>query len=155
MDKVPKAEFQAAASQLFDIRETVKRPENYYFRFVDTEDDSGNKVEYDMDEQGTKYKFVVIRLDSLWLKAANSRRKFEGLPPVAEDIFENVIDILEKQWFHLTKDLIKSNHQPLTHEESICQICNDGEVENSNAIVFCDGCNLAVHQGTLIYHNLL
>lgn len=32
-------------------------------------------------------------------------------------------------------------------EDSTCAICDDYEGENSNAIVFCNGCNLAVHQG--------
>lgn len=32
-------------------------------------------------------------------------------------------------------------------DESVCNICGDEEAENLNAIVFCDGCNVAVHQG--------
>ena len=45
-----------------------------------------------------------------------------------------------------TKNLQKPD-LAMPSEDSTCAICDDSEGENSNAIVFCDGCNLAVHQG--------
>lgn len=48
------------------------------------------------------------------------------------------------------KEIPKRREDIPFSEESVCNICLDGEAENLNAIVFCDGCNLAVHQGSLL-----
>ncbi|KAJ2411804.1 hypothetical protein GGI10_004059, partial [Coemansia sp. RSA 2530] len=61
-----------------------------------------------------------------------------------------LIDSIEKTWFDLVKDVQKSisaiQQDKLPPEESACAICGEEECDNTNAIVFCDGCNLAVHQ---------
>lgn len=82
----------------------------------------------------------------MWLDTFNAERKKEAIAPIAYEVFEVIMDKLEKEWFDLTKSIPKkSNAIPSENEK--CAICDDGECENSNAIVFCDGCNLAVHQG--------
>ncbi|KAG8835553.1 nuA3 HAT complex component nto1 [Serendipita sp. 399] len=91
-------------------------------------------VEYDMDEQ-----------DLDWLQALNADRRKEQHGPVSQEIFEVIMDQLEKEWFTLMKRVPKPD-MDLPAEDSSCAVCDDGEGENSNAIVFCDGCNLAVHQ---------
>ncbi|KAJ9112141.1 hypothetical protein QFC20_002322 [Naganishia adeliensis] len=110
-------------------------PDAHYIRHVEPiEVELANQVEYDMDEQ-----------DKEWLDAANGERGAGGLDRMSYELFEIVMDKLEKEWFNLVKR-IPSKHSNLTNEDSKCAVCDDGEGENSNAIVFCDGCNLAVHQ---------
>ncbi|KAI8061179.1 PHD-zinc-finger like domain-containing protein, partial [Gongronella butleri] len=117
--------------------EPFQRPNNHYLRHVEpTEQELFDMVEYDMDEQ-----------DEIWLDMLNAERKQENLGQVPCSLFENIIDKLEKEWFDLVKQLPKhTEEETASPEDSACAICDDGECENSNAIVFCDGCNLAVHQ---------
>ncbi|KAJ6485818.1 bromodomain and PHD finger-containing protein 3 [Mycena sanguinolenta] len=110
------------------------RPDQYIRHLEPLEIDLERQVEYDMDEQ-----------DQEWLDSANAERKKEQLDRVTYEIFEVVMDRLEKEWFNLTKHIPKPD-LALPSEDSTCAICDDSEGENSNAIVFCDGCNLAVHQ---------
>lgn len=113
------------------------------------------RVEYDMDEQ-----------DDKWLQALNVQRKAHDLEDITREIFEITITKIEKEWHALEKRIPKPNPKPpQTHrprsssaaavngepqageeQDSKCAICDDGDCENTNAIVFCDGCDLAVHQ---------
>ncbi|SNX87844.1 related to Peregrin (Bromodomain and PHD finger-containing protein 1) [Melanopsichium pennsylvanicum] len=124
---------------------------DHYIRYVEPiEGDLKKQVEYDMDEQ-----------DQEWLDALNYDRRKEGLDTISYETFEIILDQLEKEWFDLMRRVPpKARHSAGAEaaadddddrdseggEDSKCAICDDGECENSNAIVFCDGCNLAVHQ---------
>ncbi|KAF7309481.1 Bromodomain containing protein [Mycena indigotica] len=110
------------------------RPDQYIRHIEPLEADLERQVEYDMDEQ-----------DQEWLDAVNAERKKEQIDKVSYEVFEVVMDRLDKEWFNLTKRVPK-NDLALPSEDSTCAVCDDPEGENSNAIVFCDGCNLAVHQ---------
>lgn len=113
------------------------------------------RVEYDMDEQ-----------DDMWLKQYNVLRKQDDLEEISREVFEITLTKIEKEWHALERRIPKPNPKPpQTHRprsssaaavngetqandepDSQCVICDDGDCENTNAIVFCDGCNLAVHQ---------
>ncbi|GAA5947562.1 hypothetical protein JCM3775_006800, partial [Rhodotorula graminis] len=110
-------------------------PGGPYLRWLQPlESDLARQVEYDMDDQ-----------DQLWLDALNRDRKRDGLAHISYEVFEVIMDKIEKEWFDLTRNIPKRTNA-LPSEDSKCAICDDGECENANAIVFCDGCNLAVHQ---------
>jgi NuA3 HAT complex component NTO1 len=114
------------------------------------------RVEYDMDEQ-----------DEKWLEEYNAKRREDQLEPIKPAIFEITMTKIEREWHALEKRIPKPNPKPPQtgrprsssaaavngetagpgeEQDSKCAICDDGDCENSNAIVFCDGCDLAVHQ---------
>ncbi|KAL3219705.1 hypothetical protein MRX96_030255 [Rhipicephalus microplus] len=83
--------------------------------------------------------------DCAWLQLMNSRRRAEGLGEVSCDTFELLMDRLEKESYFQSQTSGRDLGPPID-EDAVCAICSDGECQNSNAILFCDMCNLAVHQ---------
>ncbi|QIW97228.1 hypothetical protein AMS68_002746 [Peltaster fructicola] len=115
-----------------------------------------SRVEYDMDEQ-----------DEEWLEALNTQRNADGVEGIKPAIFEIVMTQIEREYHALEKRIPKpqprhaQTHRPRSSSQaavngdpnppgdepdSKCAICDDGDCENANAIIFCDGCDLAVHQ---------
>ncbi|SMY23482.1 unnamed protein product [Zymoseptoria tritici ST99CH_1A5] len=114
------------------------------------------RVEYDMDEQ-----------DVAWLDDINEQRKADNVEAIKPAIFEITMTQIEKEYHALEKRIPKPQprHAQITRPrsssqaavngdpnppgdepDSKCSICDDGDCENANAIIFCDGCDLAVHQ---------
>ncbi|KAM5172520.1 bromodomain-containing protein 1 isoform 3-T3 [Mantella aurantiaca] len=109
------------------------RPAAYYKFHEKSSEELDKEVEYDMDEE-----------DYAWLEIVNDKRKSEGLSVVSQDIFEFLMDRFEKESY--CENQKQGDQQSLIDEDAVCCICMDGECQNSNVILFCDMCNLAVHQ---------
>ena len=64
---------------------------------------------------------------------------------MTQEVFEMLMDRFEKEAFFQSQTC-GGDPQPSIDEDAVCGICMDGECQNSNVILFCDMCNLAVHQ---------
>ncbi|KRZ39918.1 Peregrin, partial [Trichinella pseudospiralis] len=89
-------------------------------------------VTYDLDEE-----------DNLWLKLINDKRKSVSLAPINKKLMEFVMDRLEKVSYFEVPSI---GQGPPVDEDAVCCVCNDGDCENTNVILFCDMCNMPVHQ---------
>lgn len=105
-----------------------------YYRYIEKPpEDLDAEVEYDMDEE-----------DLAWLEMVNEKRRDDGYGTVSADTFELLVDRLEKESYLESRN--NGAQQSLIDEDAFCCVCMDDECHNSNVILFCDICNLAVHQ---------
>ncbi|XP_041752690.2 bromodomain-containing protein 1-like isoform X2 [Coregonus clupeaformis] len=109
------------------------RPPVYYKYVEKTSEELDEEVEYDMDEE-----------DYAWLEVVNDKRRSEGVSQVSYNVFEFLVDRFEKE---TQMEMESQGQDKLTiDEDAVCCICMDGDGQDSNVILFCDMCNLAVHQ---------
>ncbi|KAG8451006.1 hypothetical protein GDO86_003329 [Hymenochirus boettgeri] len=108
-------------------------PDCFYYYVERTSEEIDKDVEYDLDE-----------VDVAWLKMINEKRTNDGLSMVSADTFELLLDRFEKESYFQSRR--SGAPQSSIDEDAFCCVCLDDECHNSNAILFCDVCNLAVHQ---------
>ncbi|CAK6983889.1 bromodomain-containing protein 1-like [Scomber scombrus] len=117
----------------YNLPVVPRRPVTYYKYTERTAEELDEEVEYDMDEE-----------DYAWLELINEKRKSEGISQVSNHLFEFLMDRFEKESYSATQG--QSDLQSLVDEDAVCCICMDGDGADSNVILFCDSCNIAVHQ---------
>ncbi|KAF0300793.1 PHD finger protein rhinoceros [Amphibalanus amphitrite] len=92
---------------------------------------------YDLDEQ-----------DSIWLGIFNGERARMGLPAVSDLELERAIEELERQCWNRLQTIVKTQEcLSIEFDESVvCDVCRQPDSEEENEMVFCDKCNICVHQ---------
>ncbi|XP_029994117.1 bromodomain and PHD finger-containing protein 3 isoform X2 [Sphaeramia orbicularis] len=105
-----------------------------YYRYIErSAEELEAEGEYDMDEE-----------DMAWLEMVNDSRTLDGYSAVSADTFELLVDRLEEEAYREARSRAPS--QSTIDDDAFCCVCLDDECLNSNVILFCDSCNLAVHQ---------
>ncbi|KFW02510.1 Bromodomain and PHD finger-containing protein 3, partial [Eurypyga helias] len=128
---LPQPNFRVVDS--FSPADATPLPAAYYRYIEKPPEDLEVEVEYDMDEE-----------DLAWLEMVNEKRRDDGYGTVSADTFEMLVDRLEKESYLESRN--NGAQQALIDEDAFCCVCMDDECHNSNVILFCDICNLAVHQ---------
>uniref|UniRef100_A0A8C6T375 Bromodomain and PHD finger containing, 3b n=1 Tax=Neogobius melanostomus TaxID=47308 RepID=A0A8C6T375_9GOBI len=119
--------------QTFSPAAAAPLPTGYYRYIERSAEERETEAEYDMDAE-----------DSAWLDMVNSDRTSGGYSAVSADSFELLVDRLEEEAYREARTRTPS--QNAIDDDAFCCVCLDDECLNSNVILFCDSCNLAVHQ---------
>jgi len=92
--------------------------------------------------------------DFAWLELINESRIKGGLETISEDVFELAMDRFEKESvFQCEFSTAEGGRTAAVDEDAACSVCGSGDIDSDNNILFCDLCNIAVHQVTSRIYN--
>ncbi|CAF0817225.1 unnamed protein product [Brachionus calyciflorus] len=93
-------------------------------------------------------KYDCDQMDLNWLNRVNLELDLMGNEQITRINFERLIENFELQSHHGLKTAIeKLQSYSIEYDEDIvCDVCHSPDSEDNNEMVFCDGCNMCVHQ---------
>ncbi|XP_063239806.1 PHD finger protein rhinoceros-like [Bacillus rossius redtenbacheri] len=127
-----------------------KLPKSKYIRI--TKDEFFNTEEHFLSNAPTRAEkacsYDLDDCDVAWLQIANGERALMGLQPITEDQLERVVEELELRCWEKVQSIVKTEEGlGIEYDENvICDVCRSPDSEEGNEMVFCDYCNICVHQ---------
>uniref|UniRef100_A0A1E1XB81 PHD finger protein rhinoceros n=1 Tax=Amblyomma aureolatum TaxID=187763 RepID=A0A1E1XB81_9ACAR len=93
-------------------------------------------------------RYDLDSLDQNWLRVFNEERKSHGLEPLPELTLEMMLEDFETQCCEkLQREIRTEQGLGIEYDEDVvCDVCRSPDSEEGNEMVFCDQCDLCVHQ---------
>lgn len=93
-------------------------------------------------------KYDCDQMDMAWLSRVNLELDVAGIDRIGRLDFERIVENFEWQAYESLKSAIdKLQSYSIEYDEDIvCDVCREPDSEENNEMVFCDGCNMCVHQ---------
>ncbi|XP_050802279.1 protein Jade-1 isoform X3 [Gopherus flavomarginatus] len=87
-------------------------------------------------------------VDAAWLELANEELKEMGMPELDEYTMERVMEEFEQRCYDSMNHAIETEEGlGIEYDEDVvCDVCQSPDGEDGNEMVFCDKCNICVHQ---------
>ncbi|XP_019377633.1 PREDICTED: protein Jade-1 isoform X1 [Gavialis gangeticus] len=87
-------------------------------------------------------------VDVAWLELANEEFKEMGMPELDEYTMERVMEEFEQRCYDNMNHAIETEEGlGIEYDEDVvCDVCQSPDGEDGNEMVFCDKCNICVHQ---------
>uniref|UniRef100_A0A4W3JB23 Jade family PHD finger 3 n=2 Tax=Callorhinchus milii TaxID=7868 RepID=A0A4W3JB23_CALMI len=128
-------------------KETLFTKPRKYIRYSTLETSDPGYVNI-LELADTMCRYDLDNVDIYWLQALNEELKEMGCALIDEYTMERTIEALERQCYENMNHAIETEEGlGIEYDEDvICDVCRSPDSEEGNEMVFCDRCNICVHQ---------
>ncbi|XP_074621877.1 uncharacterized protein LOC141880294 isoform X2 [Acropora palmata] len=103
-----------------------------------------------------KCPYDLSRMDVEWLKALNKSRQNKSLMELEESVLEKAISHIENKCYdNMGHAIATQEGLSIEYDEDVCcDVCQSPDCEELNEMVFCDACDICVHQACYGIQNI-
>ncbi|XP_041055524.1 protein Jade-3 [Carcharodon carcharias] len=129
------------------VKETLFTKPRKYIRCSTTEPSDPGYLNI-LELADTVCRYDLDDVDIYWLHAANEELREMGCGLIHECTMEKIIEALERHCYENMNHAIETEEGlGIEYDEDvICDVCRSPDSEEGNEMVFCDRCNICVHQ---------